>query len=341
MNDTRSATSTVAEIEAGVISTLRRCALGGSDRAVQTSDQLGELGLGLDSLSLVEFVTALENQYAIQFPDDFWVERGHLTLRDFIDVIVESDRSSEPSSPISRATIVEKFQVDEKPKTKREQIAVVTKAEGWLGGLYWIFKKLLGRIYRVDPKRFILAYDLKRNNIPQPNPDIDIELRIAGIDDEKVLSKIEVVQHDKVMSTKYFKERLDSGFICFVAYHNGSIIGVDWVSDQGKEEYVSTGLTFAMEKESCYALELYEDKRFLGKGVGLALLTYSLAVCRERGYARQITWVNADNVKMLSASVQLLGARKIGEFQVKRIFNKPYTRWTLEGKEGSGNIVRI
>ena len=96
-----------------------------------------------------------------------------------------------------------------------------------------------------------------------------------------------------------------------------------------------------MEKDSCFGLELYEDKRFMGKGVGLALLIYSLTVCKERGYAKQITWVDADNAPMLSSSVQLLGARKIGESQDKVIFSKSYTRWSIEGKKGSGKIVRI
>lgn len=330
-----------SEIEAGVISMLRRSALGGSDRDIQTSDQLGELGLGLDSLALVEFVTALENQYGIQFPDDFWVERGQLTLQHFIDVIAESNRPTKQSSSISKGEITEKSQADEKPKTKLETIAMVIEAEGWLRGSYWIFKKLLGRIYRADQKRFILAYDLKRNDIPKYSPDIDIDLRIADINDEKALSKIEVVQHDKEMNTDLFRNRLDSGFLCFVAYHNGQIIGVDWVSDQGNDDYVNTGLKFEMEKDSCYGLELYEDKRFIGKGVGLALLIYSLTVCKERGYAKQITWVDGDNAPMLSSSVQLLGARKIGETQDKIIFSKPFTRWTIEGKKGSGKIVRV
>jgi acyl carrier protein/GNAT superfamily N-acetyltransferase len=329
------------KIEAEVTSTLRDDVLGGSDRELDPSVPMGELGLGLDSLALVEFVTALENQYGIQFPEEFWVERGQLTLKHFIDVIVESSLAPQAPSRATKAAAAPDLQVNGKPQTKVEAVASVIAEEGWLRGLYWTFRKLLGRIYRVEQKRFILAFDITANNIPVNVPDIDVEFRIADINDEKLLSKIEVVQHDKVMSTKLFRERLDSGFICLVACHNEQIIGVDWISDRGHEEYVTNGLEFEMEAESCYALELYEDKRFMGKGVGLALLSYSLAVCKERGYTRQITWVAADNAHMLISSVQLLGARKIGEFQVRRIFNRPYPRWTIEGKEGRGNIVRI
>lgn len=328
-----------AGIKQGVIATLRECALGGSDRDLRTSDQLGETGLGLDSLALVQFVSGLESRYRVQFPDDFWIERGQLTLQHFIDFIVESNGSVDRSARAPEQP--DNFPVAGEPGTAREKLARVIEEEGRLRGALWILKKLLGRIYRAEPIRFILAYDLESDNIPQHKPDIDVELRIAGFHDEEPLSRIEVVQHDKTMSAGYFRERLESGFICLVAYHNGQVVGVDWVSDEGQEEYVTTGLKFEMEADSCYGLELYEDKRHMGKGIGLALLAHSLGVCRDKGYRRQITWVDGRNTPMLSSSVQLLGARKIGEFRVRRILNRPHTTWTLEGRKGSGNIVRI
>jgi GNAT superfamily N-acetyltransferase len=186
-----------------------------------------------------------------------------------------------------------------------------------------------------------LAYDLEHSEIPQHRPSIEIELRLADIGDAEKIGNIQGVPYEKKMTTDIFRTRLDAGFLCFVADYDGQIVGVDWASDQGNEEYDSVGLNFEMEEGSCYGFELYEDRNFAGKGVGLALLAYALAVCKERGFKRQIGWVDADNVQMLSSSVQLLGAKKIGEFQVRRIFNKPHARWTIGGTEGSGNVVSV
>ncbi len=68
------------EIEDLVLETLRRPALSGSCRTVGSDGPLGELGLGLDSLALSEFATAIEKRFQVQQPDEMWVDRGQLSL---------------------------------------------------------------------------------------------------------------------------------------------------------------------------------------------------------------------------------------------------------------------
>src|SRR5262245_59138616 len=73
--------------EREVVEVLRSCILNGSDRDLPVDQPLGHLGLGLDSLAVVEFVTALEKRYRVVFPDSLWTDRGQFTIRGLADVI--------------------------------------------------------------------------------------------------------------------------------------------------------------------------------------------------------------------------------------------------------------
>ncbi len=86
------------EISSEVVRILRHSALAGSQREIQLDEPLGEQGLGLDSLPLLEFVLALEKSFGIDLPDAIWARRQQLTLRHFVNFIVESrPRVSRPS----------------------------------------------------------------------------------------------------------------------------------------------------------------------------------------------------------------------------------------------------
>ncbi|HPN33629.1 MAG TPA: acyl carrier protein [bacterium] len=82
------------DIEDQVLDTLRRTALRGSRRAIGPDEPLGDLGVGLDSLALIDFATAIEKRFQIQLPDDLWVERGRLTLGCLSDWMHQSVSSS-------------------------------------------------------------------------------------------------------------------------------------------------------------------------------------------------------------------------------------------------------
>jgi acyl carrier protein len=121
--------------------------MGNSDKEIQVSDQIGYLGLGLDSLALVTFVTELENQYGIQFPEDFWVEQDQLTLQHFVDEIVGSDRSSRPSSAISKTTITRKSKAyDDSGNSPDEFIASSRSGSYWPMTLNTARSRSIGRL---------------------------------------------------------------------------------------------------------------------------------------------------------------------------------------------------
>src|SRR5262245_45856689 len=74
----------------------------GSEREIPLDQALGELGLGLDSLALVNLLTAVEAAFEVELPDDIWTERGPLSVNDLAE-IVEGTRPAAAPIPSAEA----------------------------------------------------------------------------------------------------------------------------------------------------------------------------------------------------------------------------------------------
>ena len=71
---------------------LRETALDGSDRDIVSGDSLGEDGIGLDSLALVQFLSAIEREFNAQIPVDVWSRVDQLTLDECAGVVLSTLR---------------------------------------------------------------------------------------------------------------------------------------------------------------------------------------------------------------------------------------------------------
>jgi acyl carrier protein len=69
---------------------LRASVLDGSARDIVGGASLGENGLGLDSLALVEFLTAVEKEFDTKIPVDVWSRLDQLTLDDCADAVLRA-----------------------------------------------------------------------------------------------------------------------------------------------------------------------------------------------------------------------------------------------------------
>lgn len=74
-------------IEREIVRVLREHVLLGSDREVALDRPLGP-AVGLDSLGLMEFLSALEEQFEVEFPDTLWTVCGQFTVRGLADYLV-------------------------------------------------------------------------------------------------------------------------------------------------------------------------------------------------------------------------------------------------------------
>jgi len=70
------------EVRVRLRAVLDRTVLAGSDREVPFDAPLGEEGIGLDSLALVQFLTAVEHELGTEFPFDVWSDAARLSLDD-------------------------------------------------------------------------------------------------------------------------------------------------------------------------------------------------------------------------------------------------------------------
>ncbi len=332
-----------AEIEQDVIRCLRKIVLCGSDREIPLHAPLGEMGLGLDSLALVGFVNALEKAFGIAFPDDIWTERGQLTLEYFVNLITASwprvhhpdvHAIQAPDPPLSEISAVE--------ASSLVKLALVIRKLGWWRGLRWAASRFLLRFLHFFYERetfFILACNLfERNGFTYPS-SLNLVFREARPQDTAGLKGLWEPHSEKNM-INLFQKRLEAGYICLTAWHEDKIVGIDWILATGDDE-PGTGLKLRMGAGVCYGLNLYEHKMYQGKGVGLAVLAFSIAEARKRGYHTQFTFVRAKNAKMLSASTHLFGFKKIGHIHTTRILRQPSSVWHMGERSGRGEILLL
>jgi len=78
---------TQAAVEEKILAILARVAPRPAERTALLGKPLGNGGLGLDSLAVVEFVTSTEATFDVEFPDEFWTGKGPVTVSDMVDYI--------------------------------------------------------------------------------------------------------------------------------------------------------------------------------------------------------------------------------------------------------------
>jgi acyl carrier protein/GNAT superfamily N-acetyltransferase len=332
---------TATDIEDQVVDILRETSLLAADKAIELTDPLGELGV-VDSLGLVEFVTAVEVKFQIELPETIWTDREALTLQTIIEAVVASgEKGIATVVPTPIPSTHAKPSPSELAENKLVKVASAIRERGPLRGFVWAFKRFAEwgrRLVYVRENQYLLVFDLRTTPLPSHPSSIDLQIRRATASDTPMLSNF-FASFDRDMSDEFLTWRLHNGFSCFVAIHNGELVGMTWNSDEGEDNCPFTGLDFKMLPDSCYALDLYEHQSYTGKGVGLALLCFGLAAARDRGFERQVTSVDVTNTKMLTASVHLTGFRTVGSLETIWLFRRPFSKWSVGERTGRGGSV--
>lgn len=313
------------ELERSVLALLRKQALSGSTREVALDEPLGELGL--DSLGLLSFLVALEKVHDVEMPEDLWTANPRLTIANLVDLVEAAGPgavgASDPEEP--RAPAGADARVDALRAHRPLQRLV-------RGGMRR-FKRLLRPVYRFEGRVF-LERPLDAGPLPSSPTALELVLREASKDEA---SSIDVPWGPSRANRDRW---VRSGNVCLTAWHAGALVGIDWIAATGEDEAV-TGLRLRVRPGTCFGLGLDEDPAFEGRGVGLSLLAYSLAESRRRGFTRQVTMVATHNVRMLTASLQLMGFQVFGESRTISIFRRPRTRWRIHGTAGRGQEVLL
>lgn len=296
----------------------------GSERPIPLDQPLGELGVGLDSLGLVNLLTAVENEFGVELSDEIWTERGPLSVNELAEIVRSARASSAPVREADRDSPV--------LHGRLEQLEERLRSRGAAGRAAWAAIRAAApakRFLYMRTRHLVLERSLDDPAPATPAPVTHIELRTLAPGEKPDLSELWTPVHARLMSRR-FEQAVDDGAVPLVACEEGRVIALDVISDSGylDVEVRSPG--------ACFAFLLTEARAARGRGIGLALVAYSFAVARELGFRSQLTHVWDGNTAMLAAATQLLGFGISGSARRTQVAGVARWTWDVAGTEGSG-----
>jgi GNAT superfamily N-acetyltransferase len=271
----------------------------------------------------------LEKRYGIEFLDVHWMGRSDLTLNGLIDVIAQAPR---------RAKQRDTPHIARRPRSVQEALRTM----GIVRGSRWLAGRLVARIGRAVYEReayAVLSLSLGEKALPHDPPGSEIEVRAGSLVDGGALGDLYPSSRLKE-AAKVFAMRMHAGYFCLMAWHGTQPVGVDWIAPSAHVDSL-TGLVYRMSPGTCCGVDLYEHRDWGGRGVGLTLLLASLRESEGRGFRRQVSVVNEANLRMLAASMQLIGFKQVGSIRTHRVLRRPFSTWRLGTERGRGGDVAL
>lgn len=307
-------------VRGDVLRLLRQHALLGSGREVGPDDPLGPR-VGLDSLALVTYLTALENRFGVQFPDVLWTERRQLTVRRLADHVVALRRGTKAVQGTRQA----RHGIPLTGSAWQKVGAVTWTRELW-AGITWVIRRLaarVGRVFFTRQRFYLLRFDLVRDPIRVSTPS-GITLRAVTEADSEALADFWRTVPDAA-EERNFQNQPGCRYIRMAGWEAGTIAGLCLITS-GAFDAHALRLRIETVEGTCWGQGLVERRGCEGRGVGLALLSTCVQEAKNHGFALQLTLVADTNVKMLASCVQLLGFEKVGGVTVFRLLGWPVAR---------------
>jgi len=304
---------TAAEVQGEIVSILRRCTLGGRAGKIPIDEPLGHAELGFDSLALVEFVSAIETRFGVELPDSIWRNRDEISVRRLVELV----SATQPVMPRSEASVRTKLQPCPASASIYERIQYELSAQGIFHTLIWLLttcvRYVVRRLYR---RHTVVMLTRRLDDIDVPAPARNgFVMREVSEDDIPFLPSL-WSPHSRKNKLELFHKRRAEGFVCFIAVRGRELVGMDWLSPSG-DKIPELEVKVCTHNAACYAFDLYE--KYKGEGIGLALLEYSLAEAKRRGFRKQVTYVSSENVPMLSAAIHLLGFETVAMLESTKV----------------------
>jgi acyl carrier protein/GNAT superfamily N-acetyltransferase len=287
----------------------------GSGREIPFDQPLGELGVGLDSLALVNLLTAVEAAYGVEISDDIWTERGPLSVDDLADLVRSAPRTA------ARPTIDRDSPV---LQGRMERFEHAFRGRGAGGRAVWAAIRVAAPVKRFlfhRTRHLLLERRLDDVASMELAPPSGIDVRPLAPEEKPDLSDLWAPANAKQLR-HVFEQAVDDGAIALVACEGSRVVALDLISGRGGEDVV------IVSPGACYGFLLLEAPAARGRGIGLALAAYSFVLARELGFRAQLTHVWEGNSAMLAAATQLLGFRIIGSGLRMRVAGM--TRWSWQ-----------
>ena len=312
-------------VEQAIAGIIRDELLLGSEREIPLDQPLGELGVGLDSLALVNLLTAVEAAFQVELSDDIWTERGPLSVNDLAEIVRSTRPAARPASSVQADSAL--------LHGRMEQVEQRLRRRGAAGRAAWTAVRVAAPVRRflfVRTRHLVLERRLD-NGIPtELVATSGIEFRLVAPAETPDLSGLWTPAHARRM-TKVFQREVDRGAIALVASEAGRVVAVDLLSGAGGLDVEVTS------PDACFGFLLAEAPAARGRAIGLALAAYSFRVARELGFRSQVTHVWDGNTAMLAAATQLLGFKIVGSARRTRVLGISRWSWQVDDERGRGS----
>jgi acyl carrier protein/GNAT superfamily N-acetyltransferase len=296
----------------------------GSERAIPFDEPLGELGVGLDSLALVNLLTAVEAAFGVELSDDIWIAREPLSVSGLADVLRSTPQTAVPMSPADRPSPV--------LHGRLERIEYTLRRRGLVGRGAWAAARVAAPAARFLFSRTChLLLERRLDDVTSPvlAPPPGIGLRPLAPGEEAALSGLWAPVHVR-RSRRVLEQALREGAMALVAVQGTRVVALDLLSASGDDE------VDVDNPEACYGFFLTEAPDARGRGIGLALAAHSFRVAREQGFRSQLTHVWDGNAAMLAAATQLLGFRALGSARRTNVIGVTRWSWQVDGMRRRG-----
>jgi acyl carrier protein/GNAT superfamily N-acetyltransferase len=314
-------------VEQELVRIVRDELLLGSEREIPLDKPLGELGVGLDSLALVNLLTRIESSFEVELPDDVWTRRGPLSLADLAELVAATPTATAPAAPTEQPAQI--------LQGRMERVEYALRRYGALGRVAWAAARLAAPVKRflfTSDHNVILERRLDGEATPFPAAAEGIVLRPFEPGDEDRLTGL-WAPFNEPSGRRGLKQWLRKDATALVATEGDRVVALDVFSVDGDDD------VRLPRADACYGVYLAEAPAVRGRGVGLALVAYSFEQARERGFRTQLTYVREDNTPMLAATTQLLGFDVIGTARRTNVLGFTRWSWEIDGRRGRGSSL--
>ena len=207
-----------ATVEQAIARIIRDELLLGSEREIPLDQPLGELGVGLDSLALVNLLTAVEAAFQVELSDDIWTERGPLSVNDLAEIVRSTRPAAAPTpSAQERSAVLH---------GRMEQVEERLRRRGSVGRAAWAVIRMAAPVRRflfARTQHVLLERRLDEEISTEIAPPPGIEFRLLLPGERPDLSDLWAPVHARRM-TNVFQREVDRGAIALVACSEGRVV---------------------------------------------------------------------------------------------------------------------
>jgi GNAT superfamily N-acetyltransferase/acyl carrier protein len=309
-----------------------RRAIGIDDtRSLPVDEPLG--ALGLDSLSLVSAVVAVEEAFACELRHSVWEDRRGISIATLAEAVDAAPVTPSGSSQPSPARGVSDR--DQPGFSRLERVFLRLEEHGAASrSAAHAVQRALIAAHRLHSRQTFLVLERELSG-RLPQIAVPAGISIAPYDgvSEAPLGGIWTGTQTRRLEAHRQRRRHD-GMHCLAAWENGRIVAFDLLAPTGAED-------IATRPGTCLGAGLYERRAPRGRGIGLALLSASLPYARDLGYARQATIVLERNLPVIAAATQLLGFAVTNRAERSERLGRITWTWRLHGSICSGSRLFV